>query len=140
MSPNLGALSHTQIFGMKLRLLLRKRQFPFVLRLYPFAITSIVQNNHKKSPKTLDTTQCVVYNDRNTTQCVVFKRKSGSDEKLKTCRHEKNSGLTQSYVAENVGITVTSYQRIEYGKQRPTLTTAIKIAEVLHSTVEELFK
>lgn len=52
----------------------------------------------------------------------------------------KNSGLTQSYVAENVGITVTSYQRIEYGKQRPTLTTAIKIAEVLHSTVEELFK
>nr|DAH98550.1 MAG TPA: hypothetical protein [Caudoviricetes sp.] len=28
---------------MKLRLLLRKRQFPFVLRLYPFAITSIVQ-------------------------------------------------------------------------------------------------
>lgn len=40
-------------------------------------------------------------------------------------------GLTQTQVAEQAGITVTSYQRIEYGTQRPSLTTAIRIANIL---------
>lgn len=40
-------------------------------------------------------------------------------------------GLTQSQVAIQVGITVISYQRIEYGTQRPSLETAIKIADAL---------
>ena len=48
-------------------------------------------------------------------------------------------GLTQSQVAIQVGITVISYQRIEYGTQRPSLETAIKIAKALNTTVEDLW-
>lgn len=61
-----------------------------------------------------------------------------SKTKLKTTRQK--TGLTQVQVAEKANITVTSYQRIEYGKQEPKATTAILIAETLNSTVEELFK
>lgn len=56
---------------------------------------------------------------------------------LQTCRRER--GLTQVQVANSVGISEVSYQRIEYGTQRPNLDTAIQIARTLHSTVEELF-
>lgn len=47
--------------------------------------------------------------------------------------------LTQVQIASMIGISVISYQRIEYGKQKPSLKTAIKIARVLNSTVEELW-
>ncbi len=39
--------------------------------------------------------------------------------------------LKQSDLAKAAGITVTSYQRIEYGTQRPSLDTALKIADAL---------
>lgn len=58
--------------------------------------------------------------------------------KLKNAREK--SGLTQVQVAEKAGISEISYQRIEYGTQRPTVDTAILIAEAVNSTVEELFK
>lgn len=58
--------------------------------------------------------------------------------KLRAAREA--SGKTQAQVAKEVGITAVSYQRIEYGSQRPSLNTAILIAQVLNSTVEELFK
>lgn len=58
--------------------------------------------------------------------------------KLKNAREK--SGLTQVQVAEKAGISVVSYQRIEYGTQRPTVDTAILIAEAVNSTVEKLFK
>ena len=48
-------------------------------------------------------------------------------------------GLTQVEVANAVGITDTSYQRIEYGTQTPSLKTALRIARALQSTVEKLF-
>lgn len=48
-------------------------------------------------------------------------------------------GMTQAYVADKVGISVTSYQRIEYGTQRPNLKTAFDIARVLGTTVDELW-
>lgn len=51
----------------------------------------------------------------------------------------KYINLTQAEVARKVQISVTSYQRIEYGSQRPSLDTALNIAKVLHCTVEELF-
>lgn len=51
----------------------------------------------------------------------------------------KYINLTQAEVARKVQISVTSYQRIEYGSQRPSLDTALNIARVLHCTVEELF-
>lgn len=58
--------------------------------------------------------------------------------KLKLVREK--SGLTQVEVAKKAGITETSYQRIEYGTQTPSLHTAILIATALNSTVEHLFK
>ena len=57
--------------------------------------------------------------------------------KLKEAR--KNNGLTQVEVAEKAKVTVTSYQRIEYGTQKPSLDTAFLIAKALNSTVDELF-
>lgn len=51
----------------------------------------------------------------------------------------KKGGYTQVQVAKLVGISEISYQRIEYGTQRPNLDTAITIARTLNSTVEALF-
>lgn len=57
--------------------------------------------------------------------------------KLKAARDK--TGLTQKQVAEDAKITEVSYQRIEYGTQRPSLATAILIARKVNSTVEDLF-
>lgn len=59
------------------------------------------------------------------------------NEILKTTREKM--GLTQVQVAEKAHISEISYQRIEYGTQRPNIVTAILIARTLNSTVEELF-
>ncbi len=48
---------------------------------------------------------------------------------IKDFRTQKK--LKQSDLAKAAGITVTSYQRIEYGTQRPSLDTALKIADAL---------
>lgn len=47
--------------------------------------------------------------------------------------------LTQVQVAEKAQITVGAYQRYEYDKREPGVRTAIRIARILKSTVEELF-
>lgn len=60
-----------------------------------------------------------------------------SNTKLKAKR--RKIGLTQVQVAKQANITETSYQRIEYGTQTPSLNTAKLIAKALNSTVEELF-
>lgn len=57
---------------------------------------------------------------------------------LKSIREKQK--LTQKQVATAIGLSEISYQRIEYGKQTPSLSTAFKLADVLNSTVEELFK
>lgn len=49
-------------------------------------------------------------------------------------------GLSQVEVAKQAGISETSYQRIEYGKQIPSLSTAFRIAEILGTSVDALFK
>lgn len=46
-------------------------------------------------------------------------------------RRREKAGLTQVQIAKKVGISEVSYQRIEYGSQRPSLRTAIRIADVL---------
>ncbi len=58
--------------------------------------------------------------------------------KLKAAREMAQK--TQEQVSKEVGITVRLYQSYEYDRYTPNVKTAIKIAEVLHSTVEELFK
>lgn len=59
------------------------------------------------------------------------------NKELKNAREKKK--LTQIQIATKVGISETSYQRIEYGLQCPSLKTAMRIAIALNSTVEALF-
>lgn len=58
---------------------------------------------------------------------------------IKLVEAREKCHLTQVEVAKKVGISEVSYQRIEYGTQRPSLDTAILIARSVKSTVEKLF-
>lgn len=49
------------------------------------------------------------------------------------------SGKTQAQVAKEIGVSELSYQRYEHGKREPGARKAIRIAQVLNSTVEALF-
>ena len=51
----------------------------------------------------------------------------------------ERSGKTQAQVAKETGVSQLSYQRYEYNTREPSVQTAIRIARVLDSTVEELF-
>lgn len=46
---------------------------------------------------------------------------------------------TQKEVAKSVGITEVCYQQYEYGKRIPSATVAIRIADVLETTVEDIW-
>ena len=52
----------------------------------------------------------------------------------------EQSGKTQAQVAKEVGITEVAYQRYEYDKREPGVRTAIRIARVLNSNVDDLFQ
>ncbi len=49
------------------------------------------------------------------------------------------SGLTQGALAEQVGVSRQSINYIEQGTFAPSVYLALRIAEVLGSTVEDLF-
>lgn len=57
--------------------------------------------------------------------------------KLKSYRVKKE--LTQKQVATQASITERNYQYYECGERTPNARTAIRIAKVLDSTVEELW-
>lgn len=59
------------------------------------------------------------------------------NNKLKDAR--KRVDLTQSQVAEKACVAERTYQEYEYGKRKPSVETAIRIAKILNSTVEDLF-
>ena len=59
------------------------------------------------------------------------------DNRLREAREK--CGKTQQQVADAVGISLKSYQRIEKGEQDPAVSTAKRIAKTLKSTVERLF-
>lgn len=55
-------------------------------------------------------------------------------------RHwRKTRGLTQTALAERVGITRQSIIAIEKGRLNPSIAVVLGVAEALHATVEELF-
>ena len=58
--------------------------------------------------------------------------------KLRAAR--ERAGKTQAQVAKDVGIREAVYQRCEYGANEPSVRTAIRIADALHSSVESLFR
>lgn len=51
----------------------------------------------------------------------------------------EQSSKTQAQVAREANISEAQYQNIEYAKSTPSVTTAIRIARALNSTVEALF-
>lgn len=57
---------------------------------------------------------------------------------LREKREEKK--LTQTDISNKVNISVRAYQNYELGNRIPNSAIAIKLAEILNSTVEELFK
>lgn len=56
---------------------------------------------------------------------------------IKEVRQEK--GFTQVQVAEKAQITERGYQYIEASKRIPNVYIAVRIAQALNTTVEELF-
>lgn len=56
---------------------------------------------------------------------------------MRNARIEK--GYTQVEIATKINISTRAYQYLEYGEINPKLKTAIDIAQVLNSTVEDLF-
>ena len=57
---------------------------------------------------------------------------------LKKRREELS--LTQKQVADALDMNIRLYQYYEAGQRQPSVQTAIRIAEVLQTTVEKLFK
>lgn len=60
------------------------------------------------------------------------------NKELTIARHQMH--LTQKQVADRLGIRTTSYQRFESGMRVPRISTAIKLARILNSSVEYLFQ
>ena len=62
-----------------------------------------------------------------------------STKKTKLQIAREKTGLTQVEVADKAKVTVTCYQRYEYGNRKPRVDIAKLIAKALNSTVGELF-
>ena len=62
---------------------------------------------------------------------------SKKNDTLKATREQ--SGKTQAEIAKEIGILKEVYQKYEYGMSSKTISTAIKIAKALNSSVEELW-
>ncbi|MBZ8120544.1 MULTISPECIES: helix-turn-helix transcriptional regulator [Bacillus cereus group] len=58
--------------------------------------------------------------------------------KIPNLRKEK--GITQEDLALKVGITRAYLSNLENGKYKPSLDVALRIAKILESTVEKIFK
>ena len=58
--------------------------------------------------------------------------------KMLTAAREQ-SGKTQKQVAEEIKISVRNYQDYEYNINAPNVFTALKIAKVLGTTVENIW-
>lgn len=53
--------------------------------------------------------------------------------------YRKNKNLTQSELAEQVGVTKDYISMIERGKKNPGIFLAKRIALILNSTIDEIF-
>ena len=50
----------------------------------------------------------------------------------------KQRGLAQTAVAESVGLTVSAYQRYEYGERTPSMEVLIALADLYDISLDEL--
>lgn len=53
--------------------------------------------------------------------------------------YRERAGLTQSELAEKVGVRRETIVHLENGRYNPSLKLAMDIAEIFQATVEELF-
>ncbi|MER2009043.1 MAG: helix-turn-helix transcriptional regulator [Psychrobacillus sp.] len=52
----------------------------------------------------------------------------------------KSKGVSMTYMAKKLGYkSVSGYANIEYGITKPSLKNAVKIAEILETSLDELF-
>lgn len=58
------------------------------------------------------------------------------NERLKALRLK--NAVTQKAISENVGVTVVSIQRFEYGSARPKLETLVKLADFFNVSLDYL--
>lgn len=52
----------------------------------------------------------------------------------------KKAGYTPQEMARKIDMSISTYYKLEQGVRGPSITTALKIAEVLEVSVEEIFK
>lgn len=55
-------------------------------------------------------------------------------------RFRKASGLTQEQTAEQIGISLIHYGRIERGERQPSIKQLASIAAVFHTSIEALLQ
>ena len=48
--------------------------------------------------------------------------------------------MTQLALAEKLGISLRTYQRIEYGEQKPNVHVVIRLQRLLKKNIDELIK
>ncbi|MBM6749956.1 helix-turn-helix transcriptional regulator [Mediterraneibacter glycyrrhizinilyticus] len=52
----------------------------------------------------------------------------------------RSQGLTQLALAEKLGISLRTYQRIEYGEQKPNVHVVIRLQRLFQKNIDELIK
>lgn len=55
-------------------------------------------------------------------------------------KSRNNAMLTQTELSEKVGISIRAYKLYESGERFPRVDIALKLAQVLNTTVEQLFR
>lgn len=70
--------------------------------------------------------------------CTIRHAKKGSGQLnfLKKNRLERN--ITQDELAHTLGITVRTYQYIEYGQRKPSYDVILKLQDLFHLSVDVL--
>lgn len=58
----------------------------------------------------------------------------------KICEFRKNKNLSQSALAELMNVSQNTISQWEIGIRSPSIKSAIELAEILDTTVEELYK
>ncbi len=58
--------------------------------------------------------------------------------KIKELRKQKN--ISQIYIANLIGVKQNTFSQWETGSRIPSIKQAIKLAEILETTVEELYR
>ncbi len=68
----------------------------------------------------------------------MFKHDPGFTNEIRRLRFASGE-MTQSELAQKVGVTRQTIIALEAGKYLPSLLLAVKIARVFHTSVEEVF-